>query len=425
MHDDAVVPAALVLSHVEQLTRLRRYCPPAADVAVIAGDPCLDRMAASGHLRAAYRRAFGIAPGRRLVVVSSTWGPRSLLGRFPRLPRRFAAELPMDGYATVVALHPNVWHAHSPWQTQVWLADCVRSGVVLAPPMEVWRAALLAADVVVGDHGSVTFYAAALGRPVLLAATHPEGVDPASPIARLSAAAPMLSPDLPLADQLDEVIDGHREHQYREIVDEATSAPGQSAALLRTLLYRFLNIPEPDGAAVTPTVPIPRQRTVRPTPVTAILARTDVPDLAVPAVLVERFPAEMRLANPPPGDTHLVVAWTHRDPRLLELADVVLCRADDTYDEPRTWVRQTLREFPGCLIAAVARAEGSCLLAVRNGPTFELFSGYGGQRPDAAVLASAAFGWLAAGSELGGTEQLIVEVGGATYPILVRAVAAD
>jgi hypothetical protein len=67
-------------------------------------------------------------------------------------------------------LHPHVWHGHSPHQIRSWLADCVRAGLILIPPLEGWRAALIAADIVVGDHGAVTCYAAALDKPVALAA---------------------------------------------------------------------------------------------------------------------------------------------------------------------------------------------------------------------------------------------------------------
>ncbi|MFD0573367.1 hypothetical protein ACFQ0T_34225 [Kitasatospora gansuensis] len=80
VHEGRVVPAAIVLSHHEQLDRLAEGCPEAVPVAVVAGDPCADQLAAAVPFRSAYRRAFGLLPGQRLVLLSSTWAEGSLLG---------------------------------------------------------------------------------------------------------------------------------------------------------------------------------------------------------------------------------------------------------------------------------------------------------------------------------------------------------
>ncbi|MFK8845996.1 hypothetical protein [Streptomyces sp. Ac-502] len=80
LRDGVPVATATVLSHPEQLARLRHACPPAARTAVLAGDPCFDRLLAALPHRDSFRRALGVSAGRRLVVVNSTWGPRSLFG---------------------------------------------------------------------------------------------------------------------------------------------------------------------------------------------------------------------------------------------------------------------------------------------------------------------------------------------------------
>ena len=75
-----MISSALVLPTRRQVERLRRSCPEAADIAVVAGDPCFDRLAVSLPTRARYRQALGTGD-RTLVALSSTWGPGSLLGR--------------------------------------------------------------------------------------------------------------------------------------------------------------------------------------------------------------------------------------------------------------------------------------------------------------------------------------------------------
>src|SRR5690348_769695 len=44
LHDGRPIADLTVLSHPEQLARLRTACPEAARTAVLAGDPCYDRM---------------------------------------------------------------------------------------------------------------------------------------------------------------------------------------------------------------------------------------------------------------------------------------------------------------------------------------------------------------------------------------------
>ncbi|WP_399029914.1 hypothetical protein [Streptomyces sp. 15-116A] len=115
-----------MLSHPEQLERLRAGCPEAAPTAVLAGDPCYDRILAALPHRDRFRRALGVAAGQRLVVVSSTWAPRSLFGGtasdlddlLPWLLSRLPAELPADEYRTAAVLHPNIWYGHGPGQVQ-------------------------------------------------------------------------------------------------------------------------------------------------------------------------------------------------------------------------------------------------------------------------------------------------------------------
>ncbi|MZD04412.1 hypothetical protein GTW43_04860, partial [Streptomyces sp. SID5785] len=159
--DGTPVADALVLSHPEQDERLRGVCPEAAHTGIVAGDPCWDRLLAARPLRERYRRALGVPPGRRLVLLSSTWGPDALFGDggddvLPSLLPRLTSELPLDAYRCAAVLHPNVWHGHGPGQVRAWLDRARRAGLALIDPLHGWRQALLAADAVIGDHGSVT-----------------------------------------------------------------------------------------------------------------------------------------------------------------------------------------------------------------------------------------------------------------------------
>jgi hypothetical protein len=252
-----VVPAAIGLSHHDGVAQLKRSCPEAVAAAFVAGDPCFDRMAASRPLRDNFRHALGVGDGQKLVAVSSTWGPKSLVGRYRDLIPRLVTELPRDEYRVVAMLHPNIWHFYGPWQVQAWYADAVRDGLGLVPPQEGWRAALTAADVVVGDHGSAACYAASMGVPVVMAAFPEDDIDPASPVTALGKVAPRLRLDRSLAAQLAEAPAGYSTDLYAELAGEVSSAPGEAARLIRREMYRLMKLPEPATPPETRTVPAP------------------------------------------------------------------------------------------------------------------------------------------------------------------------
>ncbi|MFD9703310.1 hypothetical protein [Lentzea sp. NPDC059081] len=259
LHNGRVLPEAIVLSHEHQLEVLRRHCPPAVDVAIVAGDPGYDRMIASLPHRDRYRSDLGVRPEQNLVVVSSTWGGQSLFGRFADLFPRLLEELP-SRYRSAALMHPAVWFGHAPRQIRSWLADCVDAGLVVIDPQADWRAALVAADFVIGDHGSVAVYAAAIGTPVLL-------VDPG-----LQAVTASGSPQEVLRDNAVIYRDESSLHSLFEeaqqraellrdrVAGSLTSRPGHSATLIKEAMYRLLGVPvrgkhrAPAPVTITPEV---------------------------------------------------------------------------------------------------------------------------------------------------------------------------
>ncbi|WP_217167498.1 hypothetical protein [Streptomyces sp. AC512_CC834] len=254
MRDGAVVPEAIVLAHHEELTRLGQDCPEAVPAAEVVGDPCFDRVAASLPLRALYREALGVGGRRRLVLACSTWGPDSLLGHGWNTLERLVAELPRDEYRIAALLHPHVWNAHGDWQVRAWLAELARAGLLLVSPYADWTGAVVAADHIVGDHGSVSLYGAMTGAPVLMAGRSDAAVDPGSPMAELMSFAPRLRDDRPLRQQLKRSSVLRRAHRYERVAARITSEPGRFARRMRALLYRKLRLRAPAvrGPAVEP-----------------------------------------------------------------------------------------------------------------------------------------------------------------------------
>jgi hypothetical protein len=385
-HDGKVIPSLIVLSHDEQLARLSAACPEAAPAAVVAGDVVFDRLLASRPLRESYRDSLGVRPHQRLVVVSSTWGPHSLLGAHPDLVRALALHCPVDEYRIALAAHPNVWHGHSPWQVREWLAAAERAGVILLPVADGWKGALVAADLVVGDYGSVTYYGAALATPVLLASAPENVVAPDSPTARLLTLASRIDDSASLPDQLTAAVANHDPHKYGELTALTTSQPGRAAELLRRTIYGALDLPEPPEDAPVSAVPV--LPNLAGGPRACLVAVTWSGDEA----RVVRYPAErLRDREPTPRTAHLAVSTDEPRRRWLELADVLI--NDRPATDPAHWIGETLSALPGCLLAATRSADGPWHVGtVDHTVTLSTTAG--------ARCASAVHGWLTAGHTL-------------------------
>jgi hypothetical protein len=257
MRDGHVVPTVVVLSHEAQRDILARQCRPALAVAIVAGDPCYDRMLVSIPFRADYRRALGVRPGRELVVVTSTWGRHSVFSRQPHLPAKVMKQLDPDRYQVAAMIHPAVWSSHGHRQVRAWLTEPRVAGLTLIEPELDWRAVVLAADHVIGDHGSATAYAAALGTSVLCTDLPIHHLDMDSAQALLATHAPRLVLSQPLPEQLRRHSAWPAPQIQAAIAGRLTSVPGQSNRLLRTEMYRLLDLSVPGRHRAPDPVPVP------------------------------------------------------------------------------------------------------------------------------------------------------------------------
>lgn len=265
VHHGRVIAAGIVVATNGQLAQLERWCPEAAAVAAVAGDPCLDRLVASLPLRDDYRHALGVGD-ETLIAVSSTWGAGSLLAQCPDLLPRLMDELPPEKYRVAAIIHPNCWHWHGPRQLRAWYADSERRGLILLPPEDGWRAVLAASDILIGDHGSVTCYGASIGVPVTLAAFPGGEVQPRSQVASLGKIAPRLRLDQPVAAQLKKATNAWCVEAHAALRAQVTSAPGQAAGIIRALMYRLMQLAEPAVPADVLPVSAPEAAIVRQPP---------------------------------------------------------------------------------------------------------------------------------------------------------------
>ncbi|MFB9908404.1 hypothetical protein [Allokutzneria oryzae] len=365
VHNGKVTPSVIALSHSDQLGTVARTCPEARDRAVVVGDPCHDRMRASEWARWRYREDLGVGD-RHLVLVSSTWGPESLFGTTRDLPERLARELPVDEYLVVVAVHPNVEDFHGTRQLESWL------GVGFLPPHTGWQAALIAADTVIGDHGSLALYATAMGVPVLLGAFADSEIAPGSPMAELGALAARLDHDRPIRPQLDDLV------AWQDVARRTFDQRGEAAARLRRLMYRLLGLDEPATPAELPALPSPVPRLAEP-PSYFVASRC----LDGNIVELERFPTH-ELVSELPG--RHIVATREAGLRQLQAAGVLLLPEDA---DPARW----LAEHPACGVVGVVTGPRTCLVWLRDGRRLRMTTSGG----PADLLPSAVHAWVSSG----------------------------
>ncbi|MEV5847792.1 hypothetical protein AB0M32_38115 [Streptomyces sp. NPDC051985] len=398
--------AWLAISHPAQEEQLLASHPKAAGRTLLVGDPCLDELVASRSRRSSYREALGVTEHQRLIMVSSTWGPTSLLGSHPDLLPRLLAQLPFDEYRVGAIVHPNVWSAHGAWQIRTVQAAALDAGLLLMPAVHAWRPALVAADVLVGDHGSVTLYGASVGIPLLLAAFGDDAV-PGTAVHELAAVAPRLDPRGDLRRQVEDAVREHTPERYAAVAAHAFAEPGHALARLRTALYGLLNLPEPSSPPPAPLVlPVPDPSAAR---VASCQVTTSVTgDSTAPTVTVHRVPATVTPydENRPESATcftHLACAEEERDRRLVESASVLVQRNPaSTPVGALRWIEDALAQLPGSLLAASAVRGGGCLVGLRDGRVVE--AAVTGPAPDPGLPAAVVYACLRAGLPLDSTQ---------------------
>ncbi|MEU6173632.1 hypothetical protein ABZ832_17135, partial [Streptantibioticus parmotrematis] len=411
------------LAHPDQVSRLAAMSPSAAERARVVGDPTLDRLLESWPLRDGYREALGTGP-RHLVVMASTWGPESLLRRWPELPRELAAQLPCDEYQLALIVHPNEWALLGTYNLSEHLEPALEAGLILAAPYEEWASVLIAGDSLVTDHGSsALYYAATRDRPVVTSHRDYDELIPGTPMDHLLNDAPLLKS----ASALHEVLGSYAAGGGRRAAQAAFACPGEGLSHLRTEAYGLLGL-EPPSLPVRPrALPSP---TLGRTP-----AAFDVhAELLIDGVRITRKPAFLG----PPGH-HLAVEHGVAGERPSRSAGL-LCKRAATDEATRReaswtaggWMGHVFAEYPNCRVASVILSREECLVRLRdleNPYAVRVAAWSDGERvvhADPMAASSAAYAWLVAHPEpLRDLTPVECLIGCHTFRMTIGPAAAD
>ncbi|MFV8295998.1 CDP-glycerol glycerophosphotransferase family protein [Mycolicibacterium fortuitum] len=352
------IATVVALTSAEDRTHLDTHTHPSIGFH-ITGDPCLDALHASRPARHRYRHALGVDKGQTLVTISSTWGPHSALGQNPRIIDQILAALPTDDYVVAAILHANIWNLHGEWQLRLWLRDALASGLRLIPHQKGWRQTLVATDILIGDHGSVTFYAANLNTPVLLAtAAGTIEIKHNTTIERFLRTTPQLDTANTIDTQIHDAITHHHDAHTPDETRNNVTTSIDSAAQISALIYELLDLkpetPQSDSPRIceTPSVDF--------APSTAhwINASVDDTDPDHPTVSMRRTPAHGVIGDHAPhGADHLSVRTDCPSTRLLNLADVLY----DHHPEIRPSMADPVLQQRPATTVAIATTTGSLI----------------------------------------------------------------
>jgi hypothetical protein len=257
VRDGRLVVSALGLSHARELAVLEETCPEAVPSALVIGDPCFDRILTGVSRRSDYRHSIGIAGDEKLLVMCSTWGRHSLFGSRFDILDSVAKEAQPGKLRVALMLHPAVWYGHGRRQVEAWLERLRSRGLIVVDPDLEWRSLLIAADWVLGDHGSTSLYAAAAGASFIHVDFPSEVVAPDSPIAWLHSAATRWSDSTSAVEQFSAIESERARRVAEETGRRITSCPGNSAALMRRAIYGYMPFEEPTELAALPLLPAP------------------------------------------------------------------------------------------------------------------------------------------------------------------------
>lgn len=400
-----VFPALIGLSSDEQRTRM---CVEARDRGIVIGDMVLDKLVAHAHLKPYFQEDLKIGD-RKLIVVSSTWGRRSTFATQKDVITRLVADLPSDEYAVALVLHPNVWWGESQFEIKVYLRDACDSGLLIIDHTT-WQGAIVAADLVVGDHGSVTGYAVSMGLPVLIAADGAAELDDDSPLAALHAALPHITDEKPLREQVERALNDHRPEDWKPYTDRLFELPGEGLARAANALRGLMGLP--------PLTESPRPRDAEsPKIVAGKPARSHRVIVTTSSGIehVERFPSFLKPADEL-TDPMLVISAREVDPVTRDNADIIVRAEPLSDDKAAQWMSAELARpsTSASLVAATTECD-RVLVRFRNDQAVTA-------RGDPFLVAVVVLHRRRTSGIPLTCGEFVVSKGGRTYPITIESV---
>jgi hypothetical protein len=289
----------------------------------------------------------------------------------------------MDEYRVAQLLHPNIWQEESAYGIRLSLRDELDSRLLLIPDQTCWEAVVLAADVIIGDHGSASVYGAALDTPFLLGADGRAELTSWSPTAELCATAVRLDPAAPLEPQLDRAITHHDPAVLRPALSRMFANDGEARDTVCDTIYEVMGRRRPGTKPRQRPLDLPRPLGGDPVTAFAVVADLIESRPAGGTVAVRRYPGAVTDLSGRDGLIPVITA-PEVDPDRRSDAEIVV--SDEVLTDPRAWFDQVRRTSLGAKLVA-ARVPDGCVLLFDDGTVLRTSD------EDVFATAIAAYAW--------------------------------
>jgi len=209
----------------------------------VVGNLKSDRLLEKSRDRDEIRHQLGIANGEILVLIVSTFGPNCLLNMMggallSELRRLFGQ------FRFALSIHPMEYLSKSTGECS-WgerLRTLRAEGLLVLDPGEDWEPYVVASDVILTDHTSLSLYGLALRHPYVYVPVHETMVDKDGLTWQLMAISPTLRPDASnLKECLMQALNEYPLEKLKELNENFCSYPGEAKARTQQAVYDMLD----------------------------------------------------------------------------------------------------------------------------------------------------------------------------------------
>lgn len=223
-----------------------RHNPDLRGIAVAVGNLDADRVFALVSEREQIRAGMGYGSEDLVILLQSTYGETSLMESIGReLIAACAAGAAEHGWKFILQTHPHHWtgpYAEEHPYGNVLLEREGERGITVLHHDEDWAPHMIASDMVITDHTSLSMTYALFGKPMLFVEVPGTTLIEGNPGERLARILPKLSdPDNLVADIERAMRDFPRE-QVADIAKDILSYLGEAAQRVRTEAYQLLRV---------------------------------------------------------------------------------------------------------------------------------------------------------------------------------------
>ena len=208
----------------------------------VVGNLMADELLAMNQNRVSIRQRLGLHPGKRMLLLISTWKPESLIQKFGLPVLQSLSEL-SGTYTIFLLIHPLNDHVRFPHKREIQrlMQTYKRDGIAKRIDQnDSFLPYLVAADVVMTDHSSVFLYAALLKKPYLCIPLDLPYLIRDELTWKLYELRDAYNPDHDLHVQLEQAINEFPVQQVKPLASQIVDKRGQAEQCIRAEIKKFL-----------------------------------------------------------------------------------------------------------------------------------------------------------------------------------------